>query len=63
MENPAHGDIAKSIRFGAAMVMIGSIICWSQKNLRVKTVEVNGMLYKKYFGSASEFQKVNVKTR
>ena len=51
-----HGDIAKSIRFGATMVMIGSLFAGHEESPG-KTVEVNGMLYKEYFGSASEFQK------
>ncbi|MCU0926317.1 MAG: GMP reductase, partial [Hydrogenophaga sp.] len=37
----SHGDIAKSVRFGATMVMI----------------EVNGELFKEYYGSASDFNK------
>ncbi|SDC31256.1 GMP reductase [Pelagirhabdus alkalitolerans] len=51
-----HGDIAKSIRFGASMVMIGSLFAGHEESPG-ETVEVNGQLYKEYFGSASEFQK------
>ncbi|MFC0015736.1 MULTISPECIES: GMP reductase [Allobacillus] len=51
-----YGDIAKSIRFGASMVMIGSIFAGHEESPG-KTVEVDGKLYKEYFGSASEFQK------
>ena len=51
-----HGDIAKSIRFGATMVMIGSLFAGHEESPG-KTVEVNGQLFKEYFGSASEFQK------
>lgn len=51
-----HGDIAKSIRFGAAMVMIGSLFAGHEQSPG-ETVEKNGILYKEYFGSASEFQK------
>lgn len=51
-----YGDIAKAIRFGAAMVMVGSILS-GHKESPGKTVEVNGKLYKEYYGSASEFNK------
>ncbi len=51
-----HGDIAKSIRFGASMVMIGSLFAGHEESPG-KTVEKDGKLYKEYFGSASEFQK------
>lgn len=51
-----HGDIAKSVRFGASMVMIGSLFAGHEESPGV-TVEKDGKLYKEYFGSASEFQK------
>ena len=51
-----HGDIAKSVRFGAAMVMIGSMLAGHEESPG-QTVEVDGQLYKEYFGSASEFNK------
>ncbi|MCF6408332.1 GMP reductase [Pseudalkalibacillus salsuginis] len=51
-----HGDIAKSIRFGASMVMIGSLFAGHEESPG-KTVEKDGKLFKEYFGSASEFQK------
>ena len=51
-----HGDIAKSIRFGASMVMIGSLFAGHEESPG-ETIEQNGVLYKEYFGSASEFQK------
>ncbi|PLT32826.1 GMP reductase [Bacillus sp. V5-8f] len=51
-----HGDIAKSIRFGASMVMIGSLFAGHEESPG-KTIEKDGILYKEYFGSASEFQK------
>ncbi|WAA12917.1 GMP reductase [Fervidibacillus halotolerans] len=51
-----HGDIAKSIRFGATMVMIGSLFAGHEESPG-KTVEVDGKLYKEYYGSASEYQK------
>ncbi|MFF2755826.1 GMP reductase [Psychrobacillus sp. NPDC058041] len=51
-----HGDIAKSVRFGASMVMIGSLFAGHEESPGV-TVEKDGKLFKEYFGSASEFQK------
>ncbi|WP_419958767.1 GMP reductase [Psychrobacillus psychrotolerans] len=51
-----HGDIAKSVRFGASMVMIGSLFAGHEESPGV-TVEKDGKQYKEYFGSASEFQK------
>lgn len=51
-----HGDIAKSVRFGASMVMIGSLFAGHEESPG-KTIEEDGKLYKEYFGSASEFQK------
>jgi GMP reductase len=51
-----HGDIAKSVRFGAAMVMIGSLFAGHEESPG-KTVEVNGKLFKEYYGSASDFNK------
>ena len=51
-----HGDIAKSVRFGAAMVMIGSLFAGHEESPGA-TVEVDGKLYKEYYGSASDFNK------
>lgn len=51
-----HGDIAKSVRFGAKMVMIGSLFAGHEESPG-ETKEVEGKLVKEYFGSASEFQK------
>lgn len=51
-----HGDIAKSMRFGASMVMIGSLFAAHEESPG-ETVELEGKLYKEYFGSASEYQK------
>ncbi|MEK5393879.1 GMP reductase [Margalitia sp. FSL K6-0131] len=51
-----HGDIAKSIRFGATMVMIGSLFAGHEESPG-ETIERDGKLFKEYFGSASEFQK------
>ncbi|MBP6899799.1 MAG: GMP reductase [Burkholderiaceae bacterium] len=51
-----HGDIAKSVRFGAAMVMVGSLFAGHEESPGA-TVEVDGKLYKEYYGSASDFNK------
>ncbi|WP_411372593.1 GMP reductase [Enterococcus thailandicus] len=51
-----HGDVAKSVRFGATMVMIGSLFAGHKESPGETKVE-NGVVYKEYFGSASEFQK------
>ncbi|MGE7604574.1 GMP reductase [Peribacillus sp. NPDC097675] len=51
-----HGDIAKSVRFGATMVMIGSLFAGHDESPG-ETVEKDGKAFKEYFGSASEFQK------
>ncbi|MEK4229710.1 GMP reductase [Solibacillus sp. FSL H8-0538] len=51
-----NGDIAKSVRFGASMVMIGSLFAGHEESPG-QTIEVDGKLVKEYFGSASEFQK------
>ena len=51
-----HGDIAKSIRFGATMVMIGSLFAGHEESPGL-TVEVDGRRFKEYYGSASEFNK------
>ena len=51
-----HGDIAKSVRFGASMVMIGSLFA-GHEDSPGQTVEVDGKRYKEYYGSASDFNK------
>lgn len=51
-----HGDIAKSIRFGASMVMVGSMLAGHEESPG-ETVEVDGKLFKEYYGSASDFNK------
>lgn len=51
-----HGDVAKSIRFGASMVMIGSLFAGHEESPG-ETIEKDGKRFKEYFGSASEFQK------
>ena len=51
-----HGDIAKSIRFGATLVMVGSMLAGHEESPG-ETVEVEGRRYKEYYGSASDFNK------
>ena len=51
-----HGDIAKSVRFGASMVMIGSLFAGHEESPG-KTVEEGGRRFKEYYGSASDFNK------
>ncbi|HWK23857.1 MAG TPA: GMP reductase [Ureibacillus sp.] len=51
-----NGDIAKSVRFGASMVMIGSLFAGHEESPG-QTVVKDGKMFKEYFGSASEFQK------
>jgi len=50
------GDIAKAMRFGATMVMAGSILSGHLESPG-KTIEKNGKVFKEYYGSASEFNK------
>ena len=51
-----HGDIAKSIRFGATMVMVGSLLAGYEQSPG-EVVTHHDQKYKVYFGSASESQK------
>lgn len=51
-----HGDVAKSIRFGASMVMIGSLFSGHDQSPG-ESVEIEGQKFKRYFGSASASQK------
>ncbi|WIF87820.1 GMP reductase [Acholeplasma laidlawii] len=51
-----HGDIAKSIRFGASMIMIGFLFAGNEESPG-QTIEEDGQILKEYFGSASEYQK------
>ena len=50
------GDIAKAIRFGARMVMIGSLLAAHVESPGTSR-EIDGKVFKEYFGSASEYQK------
>ncbi|MFC6164178.1 GMP reductase [Lactiplantibacillus dongliensis] len=51
-----NGDIAKSMRFGATMVMIGSMLAGHQESPG-NILKIDGKTYKQYYGSASETQK------
>ena len=50
-----NGDIAKSVRFGASMVMIGSILAGHEESPG-NVIKIDGKTYKQYWGSASEVQ-------
>ncbi|ARU91584.1 guanosine 5'-monophosphate oxidoreductase [Spiroplasma clarkii] len=51
-----NGDIAKSIRFGATMCMIGSLFAAHEESPG-KNVLVDDVMFKEYYGSASEYNK------
>lgn len=51
-----NGDIAKSVRFGASMVMIGSLLAGHQESPG-HLITIDSKRYKQYWGSASEVQK------
>lgn len=51
-----NGDIAKSIRFGASMVMIGSMLAGHEQSPG-SLLTIDGRTFKQYWGSASEKQK------
>ena len=51
-----NGDIAKSIRFGATMVMIGWMLAGHRESPG-NLISLDGKDYKQYWGSASEIQK------
>jgi len=52
-----HGDIAKSVRFGAAMVMIGSLFAGHEESPGPDRWKWTASCYKEYYGSASDFNK------
>lgn len=56
-----YGDIAKSIAFGASMVMVGGMFGGHTENPGEVFEDSDGSLYKVFFGSASEHQKGEVK--
>ncbi|OHX11526.1 guanosine monophosphate reductase [Chromobacterium sphagni] len=51
-----HGDMAKAMVCGAAMIMAGSLFAGYDESAG-EIVEINGKHYKEYFGSASQFNK------
>ncbi|MBA1434934.1 GMP reductase [Bombilactobacillus bombi] len=51
-----NGDIAKSLRFGASFVMVGSLLAGHEENPG-EVLEQNGKKMKIYYGSASVLQK------
>ncbi|KRK07237.1 guanosine monophosphate reductase 2 [Lactobacillus pasteurii DSM 23907 = CRBIP 24.76] len=51
-----NGDIAKSVRFGASMVMIGSMLAGHEESPG-NVIKIDGKTFKQYWGSASEVQK------
>lgn len=51
-----NGDIAKCVRFGASMVMIGSMLAGHLESPG-NVITLDGKRYKQYWGSASEIQK------
>lgn len=51
-----NGDIAKSVRFGASMVMIGSLLAGHEESPG-NVIKIDDKTYKQYWGSASEVQK------
>lgn len=55
-----YGDIAKSIAFGADMVMIGGMLSGHDENPGA-LLEIDGVPKKAFFGSASEHQKGEAK--
>lgn len=51
-----HGDIAKAISLGADMVMAGSLFAGYQQSAG-SIVQLNGKMFKEYYGSASQHNK------
>lgn len=51
-----YGDIAKSVAFGADMIMIGGMMSGHTENPGA-VIDIDGLPHKEFFGSASEFQK------
>lgn len=51
-----NGDIAKSVRFGASMCMIGSLFAGHEESPG-EVISKDGKKYKTYYGSASQYQK------
>lgn len=55
-----HGDLAKSIKFGATMIMIGSLFAGHEESPG-QLIEIDGNKFKSYYGSASYNQKGEMK--
>ncbi|MGX4645301.1 GMP reductase [Holzapfeliella sp. JNUCC 80] len=51
-----NGDLAKSIKFGATMIMVGSLFAGHEQSPG-QVITIDGKLYKQYWGSASDTQK------
>lgn len=51
-----NGDLAKSIKFGATMIMVGSLFAGHEQSPG-QVIKIDGKLYKQYWGSASDTQK------
>ena len=56
----SHGDIAKAIACGATMVMAGMLFSGYDESAG-NVIEINGKMYKEYYGSASEYNKSDIK--
>lgn len=56
-----NGDVAKAIRFGATMIMAGSILAGHDESPGKLVTNDKGKKYKEYYGSASVFNKVEAK--
>jgi GMP reductase len=55
-----HGDVAKSIRCGATMVMAGFLMAAFDQSAG-DILEINDVMYKEYYGSASQYNKSEYK--
>jgi len=55
-----HGDIAKAIACGAHMVMAGKLFSGYDESAG-SVIEISDKQYKEYYGSASEFNKIEAK--
>lgn len=52
-----YGDLAKSVAFGADMIMVGGMMAAHEESPGELVEDVDGSRYKVFFGSASEHQK------
>ena len=53
-----NGDIAKALKFGAHLCMVGSMLAGHKENPGLE-ITIDGKQYKQYYGSASAKQKGN----